>query len=252
MAESIKISPNLLHIAEPYPAILLDAYGVFWNGNEEGLIPGSKEIMEKLVSDKKVVGILSNTTQLSINEIQKLASHGIIEGVHFHFYVTSGDVAKRIFCDERLPFETPKKKYYLFGRPDHALFQESAFMQTSVLDEADFVYLSVPHIDNANEEVEKIRLANLPVVCANPENFIEKMGKVFNVGKPYAEGFSLAMSHFHQRGIKNPAQVLMVGDTPETDIRGARNFGMASALITTDENRSLLSLDYPDYFLASF
>lgn len=265
---------GVLSIAEPYPGILLDAYGVFWNGNEEGLIPGSKETMEKLISLGKMVGILSNSTQLSESEIRKLEKHGLIKGAHFHFFITSGDVVKRIFTEERLPFKTARKKYYLFGRPNYPLFQESNYEQTNMLQDADFIYLSVPQEDKLSvevfkEEVSKIRLANLPMVCANPDRFAmegkparfvvrqgsiaalyeEMGGDVFYVGKPHAEGFFLAMSYFHQMGIKDPAQILMVGDTPETDIRGARNFGMASALITKTGNLSLPSSDKPHYFI---
>lgn len=56
---------NLHSISHSYPAILLDAYGVFWGGNEVGLLPGSKEAMRSLVIQGKIVGILSNTTQLA-------------------------------------------------------------------------------------------------------------------------------------------------------------------------------------------
>ena len=43
---------------EPFKGVLLDAYGVFWGGNDIGVLPGAKEVMEKLVSDGKIVGIL--------------------------------------------------------------------------------------------------------------------------------------------------------------------------------------------------
>ena len=81
---NIQIHPNLNAIHHSFPAILLDAYGVFWGGNQAGLLPGAKEVMHSLISQGKIVGILSNTTQLAAKEIQKLHTHGLIQGEHFH------------------------------------------------------------------------------------------------------------------------------------------------------------------------
>ena len=63
MNKDLHIYPNILHISEKFKGILLDAYGVFWGGNECGLLPGALNAMEKLVGEGKIVGILSNTTQ---------------------------------------------------------------------------------------------------------------------------------------------------------------------------------------------
>ena len=115
MSSNIKTFPNLDSISAPFKGILLDAYGVFWGGNSLGLLPGSKEAMEQLVSDGKIVGILSNTTQLAAKEMHKLHTHGLMQDRHFHFLVTSGEIAKSLFLHEELPFATPRKKYWLFG-----------------------------------------------------------------------------------------------------------------------------------------
>lgn len=251
---------------EPFKGVLLDAYGVFWGGNDVGVLPGSKEVMEKLVSDGKIVGILSNATQLSSKEVSKLQSHGLIQGNHFQFLITSGDVARLVFLHEKPPFETPRNTFWLFsgGHPKfishEAIFKDTVYKETSDLNEADFIYISVPHINGEDqvdpevfrEEIEKIKIKNLPMVCANPDRFAhegnppravvrqgsiakiyeEMGGQVFYIGKPYNKVYSIAMSQFQERKIFNPQEILMVGDTPETDIRGSRFFGMKSALVT--------------------
>lgn len=79
-----EIFPGVAQVSSRFTGILLDAYGVFWGGNDVGLLPGSKEIMEKLVSSGKIVGILSNSTQLASKEINKLNLHGLFQGKHFH------------------------------------------------------------------------------------------------------------------------------------------------------------------------
>jgi HAD superfamily hydrolase (TIGR01459 family) len=280
---------SILDISDKYDGILLDAYGVFWGGNAIGLFPGAKDAMQELISKGKVVGVLSNATQLAAAEIEKVAKQGLLKGSHFHFFVTSGEIAKSIFMNEELPFSTPKKKYWLFtaAHPKYSspkvLFDNSLYEETKNIEEADFIYLSTPHLHGEDQidpeifrnRVREIIMFNLPMVCANPDRFAHEGnpprlvvrqgtiaafyeqlgGQVFYIGKPSPLSFSSAMKQFRLHGITDPAKVLMVGDTPETDIKGARSFGMSSALITETgimkdrKNHLLLTHETPVYYI---
>ena len=118
-------------LLEDYDHFLLDAYGVFWGSAAVGMLPGAKEAMAYLVSRGKKVGILSNSTQLAAKEKEKLAKHGVQEGTHYHFLLTSGQVARNVFLSAKLPFATPRKTYCLFGEehprlsPHVALFSRN-------------------------------------------------------------------------------------------------------------------------------
>lgn len=266
MTTTLQVFPSLSLISDRFNGILLDAYGVFWGGNDAGLIPGSKETMEKLVSSGKIVGILSNSTQLAVKEINKLHLHGLVQGRHFHFLITSGEVTRYIFLNEKLPFETPRNKFWLFGgehpkfSSHEALFKDTIYKDTSDINDADFIYISIPHINGEDQidpaafrgEVEKIKSKNLPMICSNPDRFahegkppkavvrqgsIAKMyeemgGQVFYIGKPHNKVYAIALDQFHKHKAVGSMEILVVGDTPETDIKGARRFGMASALVT--------------------
>ena len=284
----VKIYESILDIASPYEGILLDAYGVFWGGNAIGVFPGAKETMQELVSRGKIVGILSNATQLPSAEMEKIGKQGLLLGSHFHFYVTSGEVAKAVFLRGQLPFPTPKKKYFLFSKihpkysSPYVLFEKSLFEETKNIEEADFIYLPTPHLQGEDqtdpelfrELVKDILPYKIPMVCANPDRFAhegsparavvrqgsiaafyeEFGGEVFYIGKPSVLSFSAAMREFHKHGITDPAKILMVGDTPETDIKGALNFGMDSALIIEtgimkDRSIDLHSSETPTYFI---
>lgn len=292
-----KIYSNIHHLSGSFKGILLDAYGVFWGGNDIGLLPGCKQAMEKLVAEGKIVGILSNSTQLVQNEVDKLRTWGLVEGKHFHFFITSGQIAKTIFSQQKLPFPTPNKKFYSFGRAHpkfsstKVLFADSLYEETEVISEANFVYISIPHINGEDQtdphvfdhEVSQIYQYRLPMVCANPDHFAhegtpprlvvrqgtiaamyEKLGgEVFYIGKPSEKMFAAAMKVFLQYNVQHIKDVLMVGDTPETDIRGASTFGMPSALILStgimserlidhsleEVIKSFSSHDFPTYFL---
>src|SRR5262249_27317244 len=114
MPLSLQVFPGISQITKDFRGILLDAYGVFCGGNAIGLLPGSKEAMETLVSNGKIVGILSNSTQLAIKEKTKFHSNGLIEGKHFHFLITSGEIARSLFLNGELPFETIFNKFFVF------------------------------------------------------------------------------------------------------------------------------------------
>lgn len=259
------IYPYLETITEPFKGILLDAYGVFWGGNATGVLRGCKETMERLVQQGKLVGILSNSTQLAKKETEKLQRHGLIANQHFHFFITSGELAKNIFTYQSFPFPTPNKRFYLFSPPHpkfashRAIFEGTLFQETSLLQEADFIYIPVPHVNGQDqinsfyfkEAVEALISTQLPMVCTNPDLYAhegnppqavlrqgsialmyEKLGgQVFYIGKPSEKMYKAAMNCFIEHDIVDPQTILMVGDTPETDIRGARNFSMPSALV---------------------
>ncbi len=297
MSKSIEISKGLTQVAKDFRGVLLDAYGVFWGGNDFGVIPGSRESMAKLVADGKVVGILSNSTQLAAKEIHKLSKHGLIQNEHFHFFVTSGEIAKEMFLTQQLPFKTNSKQFLLFGRAHpkfathEAIFEGSCYSETLNINDADFIYISVPHINGIDQEntavfaqdLQKLKAANLPMICPNPDLFahegqpprpvvrqgsIAKMyeklgGQVYYIGKPHSPAFKKAMGCFAQYDIKTPQEILMVGDTPETDVRGALAFGMPCALLLKtgimaeriDRHgletaiQALRKIDYPSYFI---
>jgi HAD superfamily hydrolase (TIGR01459 family) len=282
-------------ITAPFKGILLDAYGVFWAGGSAGLIPGAKEAMRNFVLTGKTVGILSNTTQRSQKEIDKVRDHGLLKGEHFHFYLTSGEIAKEMFAEhKKLPFSSSKKKFYLFGKPHprfsshKALFEGSIYTETNNPKEADFIYIAIPHIDGEDQtdpkvfekDLKELKVLNIPMVCTNPDRFAhegnppravvrqgsiaalfkEVGGEVVYMGKPEALVFLKAMERFLPC---EPHEVLMVGDTPETDIRGAKKVGMRTALITgtgimadrirdrgfSKAVKACLQEDLPDFFV---
>lgn len=297
MSQSIPAYPSIEDALQQrsYEALFLDAYGVFWAGNAKGAFPGAEATMARLVASGKIVGIISNSTQLSCKEIEKYAKKGVVQGKHFHFLLTSGDLARELFTSDSLPFPTPQKKYVLFCpttarySPPSSLFDSSPFQETSDASQADFIYISVPHIDDMDQVdpnvfrpmVERWVSSHLPMVCANPDHFAhegtppravvrqgaiaalyeEMGGSVFYVGKPFREVFSKAFDRLNLLAHTEKQSVLMVGDTPETDIRGARDFGVQSALITKtgimaerilqrpDALRFLPPKDAPNFFI---
>lgn len=278
---------DLEELSQNFDGILLDAYGVFWGG-KTGLLPGSKEAMARLVASGKIVGILSNSSQLAQKEIDKLHAHGVFLNEHFHFYMTSGEITKILFAGDTLPFPTESKKFFssFEKHPRYSshgeLFQGTAYSETENIHEADFIYASIPHIngeDQSNPEVFREKLisfnTHLPMVCANPDRFAydgnpprlvvrqgsiaemysELGGEVHLIGKPSEKAFAMALDTFKKYNIAT-SKIVMIGDTPETDIRGANQSGIASVLLTHSgimADRSVEEInDFPTYYMKRF
>ncbi len=297
---TLSIFESVEEIVSPFKAVLLDAYGVFWGGGSLGLLPGAKETMKRLVLSGKKVGILSNTTQLSEKEIAKVKNHGLFLGEHFHFFLTSGEIAKEMFSKSKMSFPTSKKKFWIFGE-EHPhfsshkpLFETSSYEETKEISQADFIYISIPHLKGEDQidpkvfqdEINQIEAYGIPVVCVNPDQFAHegnplkavvrqgsiaelfkaKGNEIIYMGKPEPIAYQTAMKHFLKESLILPHEVLMVGDTPETDIRGAKKANMSSALILQtgimgDRVRvqglelaieNCLPGDRPDFFIERF
>lgn len=257
---------SMKSLVSRFSCLLLDAYGVFWQGNQAGAYPGAQMTMKHLIDSGKLIGIISNASLLGANEIEKYRKHGFIQGTHFHFLITSGDIAKGFISNNAFPFPTLNKKYILFCQehPSYAspkaLFDQSPFTETHCLKEADFIYIPAPHINGLDQTDKKVFLpflerfanCNKPMVCANPDDVvyednrqapvlrqgtIAKMyedigGAVFYTGKPHPYIYEHAYRQFLSLRRITLSDIVAIGDTPETDVRGANSFGIASALIT--------------------
>lgn len=265
MQTELKTYPNVNQVVSSFSGVLLDAYGVFWAGNASGLIPGALQAMERLVASGKIVGILSNATQLAGKEIEKYGRAGILQGVHYHFLITSGEISRTLLLKRALPFPTPKKAFYHLGNVNsamssHHLFEETVYTEARSIDQADFLLTAIPRIDEEDvqdpelfrQEVASVIERKLPLLCPNPDLFAhegsppravvrqgtiarlyrEMGGEVYFIGKPHEMAYQFALMKFKELGVLHPEELLMVGDTPETDIRGAKQSGMSSALVT--------------------
>ena len=135
-----------IEILKHYDILLVDAYGVFRSGN--GIMPGAKEAFVSLMSEGKLVIILSNTTKTSSSSIADYEKHGIIMGVHYHNIVTSGDIAQNMVQGHDITFDTTKnpRKFYCFGTERPELWKGSCY-QSVLVEQADFVYISIPQLE---------------------------------------------------------------------------------------------------------
>jgi HAD superfamily hydrolase (TIGR01459 family) len=111
--------------------------------------------------------------------------------------------------------------------------------------------------------LNQVKSQGLPMICANPDKvvrkgekllycagaladaFAEMGGKVLMAGKPFTPIYDLAVQTAENiLGTKQQKfNILAIGDGPETDIKGAADFGLPCVLITggINEGKNLLA-----------
>lgn len=240
----MQVVSNLSEIAHLYDTIIFDIWGVIHEGGVP--YPGVASYMNNLIKQTNIY-FLSNTPRPSNITVNNLANYGI--NIQPNFVVTSGEVVR----NKIISGVTKGRIYHLGADKNQDILKELDHLTTGTLSDADYIlltYFALEGEDNQMifETLKEAKKLNLPLLCANPDISVPTKGlqtncsgyfakyysdiggEVSYCGKPYPEVFA-----------KVPAtgRILMVGDTIETDIIGANNFGFDSALVLTGNSRGL-------------
>ncbi|MBQ7660310.1 MAG: TIGR01459 family HAD-type hydrolase [Alphaproteobacteria bacterium] len=241
------MNEKFFDVVKDFDHILVDNYGVVTFAN--GLNMAAVDVLKQLRSMGKKVIFLSNATFTDPEE--RYAKKGLLKGVHYDAFITSGQYANADIQKGTLPCG---KKYVVFGtanfkKPEKvpAIFNGSPYELVESPENADFVYCGIPQIngedrttmDDFMEELTWLAEMGLPMVVSNPDEIasedgrwvirqgsIAKVfgGKVIMYGKPDPAIFDWVL------GDTPKSKVLMVGDTLGTDILGANRAGVKSCL----------------------
>jgi HAD superfamily hydrolase (TIGR01459 family) len=250
---------NITEIAKNYDYFILDIWGVIHDGSQA--YPGVLEQMKYLRSLNKKVCFLSNAPRRAKKAAEMLKKFGIDESF-YDFIMTSGE-ATFLFLQEYKHNSAKLEQvignvtnsfhyYYIGPDKDADLLNGLGYSATDDAAKADFVVatgfnhdLSVPE-----EKLPQLKEAiknNLTMICVNPDLIVVKQngnelicagilaleyqkmgGKVVYFGKPHNLVYDQVFRLF-----SNPdkTKVLAIGDGIETDILGANNNKIDSALI---------------------
>ena len=137
-----KVYNDFSEVCDNFDSLLVDAYGVFWDGGK--FYEGSLEILSDMVNKGKKVCILSNTTGTSEDSIKSYDKKGMKHGVHYTDFVTSGDVARKAVIDQSL--DITEGSIYMWGTPNKKLFADSKYNVTNDINEAKSFYISIPQL----------------------------------------------------------------------------------------------------------
>ena len=240
-----------IDLVENYDHFILDIWGVIHDGSYA--YDGVVESLNKIRSLGKKIYLLSNAPRRSFKVVEILKKFDITSDL-YDSIMTSGE-ATYVFLAENQNnnFQKYGQNYYYIGpKKDGDLLDGLNYKRVLAAQEADFAIVTgfdgdFSKSDEKTEDLQQSLKYNLPLICVNPDlvvikktgqelhcagliaqQYQEMGGKVFYFGKPYEAVYSTI---FSANNITDKDRVLAIGDGLGTDIKGANNYNIDSALI---------------------
>lgn len=231
-----------------YKYIISDIVGVIHDNYTlyDGVIEKLNEVKNKGIK----LSFLSNNPRRSYKAEKFLNELGITRN-HYHFVQTAGD----LFYDNILKQETHSCEALFMGQEKDTDFADNTKVKLNYDYNSNCKYAIIMGFKKETDTMQDVDdfvatcLKNkLAVHCLNPDlcivnkageitmycagmiaNKCQKLGcKVFYYGKPYQGVYEEVLKKFNY---PNKAEVLAIGDTLETDIKGANDFGIDSVFV---------------------
>lgn len=246
--------PSWPEIAVNYDTFLVDMVGVVHDGIEA--FPNAIRALRNLSAHQNVI-FVSNTPRPSSLSIDKLKNYG----VDFPFeIITSGDYARY-----NLQQDIKSYYYHLGAHGNKEILKGMNVLTTVDIKKAKKVLLTAfiestedPH--QFDEMLKMIATRKISVYCANPDKYafngkairlcagffaqkLSDLGVDVKIwGKP-GLGFYTYVADMFPHLVKNKKRCLMIGDTLDTDIKGANRFGIDSLFISSGISSKIESPD---------
>jgi HAD superfamily hydrolase (TIGR01459 family) len=230
-----------------YPVWFCDIWGVVHNGVAH--FPEAVEALQRHRANGGLVVLLTNAPRSAAKVAGHLAHLGVT-GDHYDLIVTSGDVTHGLM----LPYDG-HRIYYLGPERDLGVLDDLRIEKASPREAEVVLCVGLVHDDTETPDDYAGLLAtlaerHLPMVCANPDKVVRRGsrliycagalaerygslgGEVTMAGKPYKPIYDLALAHVAERRPgTGKGDILAIGDGPETDIKGAADYGLDVVLI---------------------
>jgi len=239
------------YLLKEFDCFLCDVYGIIYD--EAELYPGVMDMLQEIKKTNKKIIFISNAPRKSDILTKRFMDFNITEELYTSILTPGQMLYDDLIANRPINFTG---RYFAFGLENdiNLLDGKSNFTRVNNIENADFVVsFGMFDCDQKNSEIEKMLNIclerNLEMLCLNPDKIVkrkkntvdflcaghisfiyEKMGgKVTWYGKPYKDIYERAI-----RIAKTPiSKIVCIGDALETDIYGAHNAGLQSALVLT-------------------
>ena len=225
-----------------YDLFLVDLWGTVHDGRKlyDGIIDKLAEIKNK----EKKIYFFSNYAKVSDYTLKLLNELGMPREL-YDGIITSGEV----FAYDLLHGKFANKK--LFNVVSEYEIEQFGCEVVGSVDEADFVVIGGNYEGvnlNSFLNLGQAKIQNKPALCLNPDictvkgqqvvpetgllgKYYELIGgEVIYYGKPYRRIYEYALE---VSGVTDKSKVIAIGDNINTDIKGAKDFGIDAYLVDT-------------------
>jgi len=244
-------------VAKQYKVIFFDAYGVL--KKHDGMIEGVKEMIQFLEDESIDFYIITNDASRSPELLAKNYHEAGIYSINAENMVSSAMMSAEFLKENIHPGATVA---YLGRETSEFFIREADLIPERIENISQQEYSKISAIilfddggyefhPGINQTLNLIRGTDVPVIVANPDliypvndnevafaigsiaNMLEAVSnrKFFKFGKPDASVFELGFSMANKKHKVAKRDILMVGDTLDTDILGGNAFGIDTALV---------------------
>ncbi len=255
---------NFKSIIDRYKVVFFDAFGVL--KNYKGLLPGIERTFAYLEQQKKEFYIVTNDASRSPAQLAESYHIKGLNAITPDHIISSGMLTK-----EYLDLKVNDGIVAYLGTTDSAHYIDSSGLHTLPVSEINaenidkvnaLVFLDDEGFDWAgdlNKAVNILRKRAIPVIVANTDqayplskhdvsiaiggiaSMVEKVvGKEFiRFGKPDSQIFMFAYDLLRDQGPISKKEIVMVGDTLQTDILGGNKFGLDTVLVLSGNTQAV-------------
>ncbi|MFD0767261.1 HAD-IIA family hydrolase [Mucilaginibacter lutimaris] len=254
---------NFKSIIDRYEIIFFDAFGVL--KTHSGLVPGIERTFEYLKAQNKEYYIVTNDASRSPEQLAQSYHDKGLYAVTSDRIISSGQLTK-----EYLELKVNDGYVAYLGTEESAHYIESAGLKT--LPVRDVTNTNIDKVnalifmddegfnwfEDLNKTVNLLRKRTIPAIVANTDyaypvsktdvgiaigglaQMIETIvGKKFiRFGKPDSQMFMFAYDLIREYRSISKKQIVMVGDTLQTDIIGGNKFGLDTVLVLTGNTQA--------------
>ncbi|MEQ9639514.1 MAG: TIGR01459 family HAD-type hydrolase [Alphaproteobacteria bacterium] len=248
---SIEIHDGLRELAPGYDAVLCDLWGAVHDGIEP--YPGAIDCLHAIRAAGVKVMLLSNAPRPSSEVGQWLADNIGVPTDAYDGVLTSGDatIAALNQRDDAEHAAIGQRYFDLGPSRNKTLHEAITGAEPAPFEQAEFILCSGLYNDETDkpedyrETLAQAVARGMALVCVNPDRVVNRGerlvpcagaiaeyyenlgGKTLYHGKPWPSVYDRAL---RAMGVEKP-RALMVGDGLQTDIEGARRYGIDSVWI---------------------
>lgn len=248
---SMRLIDGVVRLAHAYDGFILDLWGVLYDGGQ--VFGHALDVLQRLKALDKRLVILSNGPRRAAAVEERIAKAGIPRDM-YDAVMSSGEEAWLCLkgeIDDPWYRDLGRRVLYVGPDSDRAMLDGLDVVEAEDAADADFI-LDIGPFDPADtisdyeDMLSTAAARHLPMVCANPDLVVHRLGQVEICAGSIAERYeelggrvrwhgkphrSIYETGMRLMGDVAKSRVLAVGDSFRTDIRGANGAGIDSLFV---------------------